>query len=104
MAYAQVYFIVGTKNPNWKKNAEFANRIHKLLEQRMPGISRGVYAKSHNGNAEYNQSLSPNSILMEIGGPYNTLEEMYRTADLLAELIADVYRQAEKVNATASAG
>ena len=41
---------------------------------------------------------------MEIGGPYNTLEEMYRTADLLAELIADVYRQAEKVNATASAG
>ena len=104
VAYAQVYFIVGTKNPNWKKNAEFANRIHKLLEQRMPGISRGVYAKSHNGNAEYNQSLSPNSILMEIGGPYNTLEEMYRTADLLAELIADVYRQAEKVNATASAG
>ena len=104
VAYAQVYFIVGTKNPNWKQNAEFANRINKLLEQRMPGISRGVYAKSRNGNAEYNQSLSPNSILMEIGGPYNTLEEMYRTADLLAELIADMYRQAEKVNATVSAG
>lgn len=99
--YAQVYFIVGTKNPNWKQNAEFANRLHTILEERYPGISRGVYAKSSQGNGEYNQHLSPNSMLLEVGGPYNSLEEMYRTSDLLGELIAELVRQdeqAEKVN------
>jgi stage II sporulation protein P len=105
--YAQVYFIIGTRNPNWKQNSEFANRIHTLLEQRYPGISRGVYAKSSQGNGEYNQHFSPNSMLMEVGGPYNSLDEMYRTSDLLAELISEMVRQndqAEKVNAPATPG
>lgn len=105
--YAQVYFIIGTKNPNWKQNSEFANRVHTLLEQRYPGISRGVYAKSSQGNGEYNQHLSPNSILMEVGGPYNSLDEMYRTSDLLAELISELVRQseqAEKVNVPVTPG
>ncbi|MDF2815867.1 MAG: stage sporulation protein [Paenibacillus sp.] len=94
--YAQVYFIVGMKNATWKQNSEFANRIHTLLEQRYPGISRGVYAKASQGNGEYNQHYSPNSILMEIGGPYNALDEMYRTADLLGDIIAEMIKQAEQ--------
>ncbi|PYI51854.1 stage II sporulation protein P [Paenibacillus flagellatus] len=101
--YAQVYFVVGKKNPHWQQNSDFANKIHTLLEKKMPGLSRGVYGKASNGNAEYNQSLSPNSILLEIGGPYNTLEEMYRTADLLAETIAELQRDAVKANAQAGA-
>lgn len=99
--YAQVYFVVGKKNPGWERNSEFAGKIHALLEEKMPGISRGVYGKGSNGNAEYNQSLSPNSILLEIGGPYNSLEEMYRTADLLAEIIAELQKDAVKASAPA---
>lgn len=102
--YAQVYFVVGKKNPGWEKNSEFANKIHTLLEQKMPGVSRGIYSKASNGNAEYNQSLSSNSILLEIGGPYNTLEEMYRTADLLADIIVELQRDAVKANAPAGTG
>lgn len=101
--YAQVYFVVGKKNPGWEKNSEFAGKIHAKLESKMPGISRGVYGKAANGNAEYNQSLSPNSMLLEIGGPYNTLEEMYRTADLLAEIIVELQRDAVKASAPAGA-
>jgi stage II sporulation protein P len=99
--YAQVYFVVGKKNAGWEKNSEFASKIHSKLESKMPGISKGVYGKASNGNAEYNQSLSPNSILLEIGGPYNSLEEMYRTADLLAEIIAEMQRDAVKASAPA---
>jgi stage II sporulation protein P len=99
--YAQIYFVVGKRNPNWEENSDFANTIHTKLEESYSGISRGVFGKSSHGNAEYNQSLSPNSILMEIGGPYNTLEEMYRTADLLAGIIAEIYWEAEKVSAPA---
>ena len=93
-AYAQVFFIIGKSNPNWKQNTEFADQIHEKLEGSYPGLSRGIYGKSSNGgrnNGEYNQSLSEDSVLIEIGGIDNTLEECYRTADALAGVIADLY-------------
>ncbi|MEW9106043.1 stage II sporulation protein P [Paenibacillus sp.] len=78
-------------NPNWKKNEQFANEIHERLEKNYPGISRGIFGKTAlQGNGEYNQSLSPNSVVIEIGGIDNTLEELYRTADVLADFIADI--------------
>lgn len=99
VSYAQVYFIIGHKNPNWKENEEFATKIHDALEKKYPGISRGIWGKTAaTGNAEYNQSLASESVLLEVGGVENTLEESYRTADALAEVIADIYWEAEKVS------
>lgn len=98
-SYAQVFFVIGMRNPDWKKNEAFATSIHEALERQYPGLSRGIWGKDANaGNGEYNQSLSPNNILVEIGGPENTLAESERTADVLAEVIADIIRGAEKVN------
>ncbi|NQX65351.1 stage II sporulation protein P [Paenibacillus alba] len=98
--YAQVYFIIGGKNPNWKKNEEFANMIHQVLEAKHPGISKGIHAKeaTEGNNGLYNQNFSPNSLLIEVGGPYNTLEECYRTTDWLAEAISEVILNAKKVD------
>ncbi|AIQ48821.1 stage II sporulation protein P [Paenibacillus sp. FSL R7-0273] len=92
-SYAQVYFILGHGNKNWKKNEAFANSIHQLLEKDYPGLSRGIWGKaSGNGNnGEYNQSLSPNSVLIEVGGIDNSADELKRTADVLADAIAEVY-------------
>ncbi|MEX2415214.1 MAG: stage II sporulation protein P [Paenibacillaceae bacterium] len=99
-SYAQVYFIIGHRNPNWRKNEQFATAIHEVLQEKYPDLSRGIWGKgANNGNGEYNQSISPNSILIEIGGPENTLEESYRTADVLANVIANIYWDAEKVSA-----
>lgn len=97
--YAQVFFVIGHKNPNWQQNEELASKIHDKLEQKYPGISRGVWGKQAGGgsNGEYNQSFSPNSVLIEIGGVENTLEECYRTVDALAGVIADIVREAERV-------
>ena len=89
--FAQVYFIIGRKNPNWKQNEAFARKIHEKLEARYPGLSRGIWGKSaSSGHGEYNQSLAPGSVLIEIGGIENTLEECYRTADILADVIAEI--------------
>ncbi|REK77934.1 stage II sporulation protein P [Paenibacillus paeoniae] len=96
-SYAQVYFVIGNKNPAWKENEAFATKIHNALEKKYPGISRGIWGKT-TGNAEYNQSLAPESALIEIGGIENTLEECYRTADALAEVISSIYWEAEKVS------
>lgn len=97
--YAQVFFIIGHGNPDWKKNEAFATRIHEALEERFPGISRGIWGKSSaNGNGEYNQSLSSTSALIEIGGVDNTLAESYRTIDALSEVIAEIIWEAERVD------
>ncbi|PDO10059.1 MAG: hypothetical protein BLM47_08995 [Candidatus Reconcilbacillus cellulovorans] len=92
--YAKIMFVVGRQNPNWEQNEAFARRLDALLNAEMPGISRGMKDKdAAEGHGEYNQSVSPNSILVEIGGPENTLEECYRSADVLASAIAAVVRE-----------
>lgn len=101
--YAQVYFVIGEKNPNWDQNYEFANDIHEKLNEKVPGISKGIYNKNGNGNGEYNQSLSPYSSLIEIGGVENTLDESYRTIDVLGEVISELYKEAESVTSDGSA-
>ncbi|OKP88760.1 stage II sporulation protein P [Paenibacillus helianthi] len=92
-SYAQVYFILGHANKDWKRNEAFANKIHQLLEKNYPGVSRGIWGKSsgNGNNGEYNQTLSPNSVLIEVGGIDNSADELKRTADILADAIADVY-------------
>ncbi|SDC71085.1 stage II sporulation protein P [Paenibacillus sp. UNCCL117] len=102
--YAQVYFIIGGKNPNYKENYEFAERIDKVLKAKYPGLSKGIHAKSGEGNGVYNQTFSSNSALIEVGGVDNTLEECYRTADALAAAIAEVIMNAEKVDAQPAPG
>ncbi|MCJ8011451.1 stage II sporulation protein P [Paenibacillus sp. KQZ6P-2] len=101
-SYAQVFFIIGHENSNWRKNEAFASKIHEQLEKSYPGISRGIWGKtSAQGNGEYNQSLSGNSILVEVGGIDSTNEELKRTAELLGQIIADLYykdQKAEKAN------
>ncbi len=98
-SYARLFFVVGGDNPNKEKNAKLAWDLHKLLEKKYPGISRGVTTNQGQGvNGVYNQDLSNNSVVIEFGGVSSNLEELYRTADALAEVFSDYYWQAEKVN------
>ncbi|OEF96933.1 hypothetical protein BHF71_04180 [Vulcanibacillus modesticaldus] len=102
--YGSVLFVIGTANKNYKQNEEFALKIHQSLEKLYPGLSRGIFKKekTYGTNGEYNQSIFPNSITIEIGGVYNSLEEEFRTARAIARAIADVYWDAVQVNAKPS--
>lgn len=98
--YARVAFVIGTAHKNWEKNEQFAREMHKKLDELYPGLSKGVFRKSRaTGNGEYNQSLSPRSILIEVGGVDNTFEEAYRTAEALAHVLAEIHFQAVPVDA-----
>jgi len=102
--YAAIVFVVGKANKNWRQNEQFALKLHEALEKLYPGLSKGVTGKNTEGgrsNGEYNQSLHPNSILVEIGGYENTLEEARRSATALADALAAVYWDAEAVDAPA---
>ncbi|GIO05080.1 stage II sporulation protein P [Brevibacillus reuszeri] len=97
-SYARVMFVIGKMNKNHEKNEAFATELHKLMEKMYPDLSRGVMEKgAKTGHAEYNQSISPGSLLMEIGGTENTLQESLNTAEALADVFAAYYLQAEKV-------
>ncbi|GAA4073898.1 spore autolysin SpoIIP [Amphibacillus indicireducens] len=96
--YAQLFFVIGADFEGNQKNIELAKTIHQNLEKSYPGLSRGVAEMGGSGrNGVYNQDLSENAILIEFGGVDNTLEELYRTADVLAEVFADYYWDAEQV-------
>lgn len=97
--YAKVSFIIGGDNENYQKNLQLAKELHELLEKKYPGLSRGIMKKQGSlTNGKFNQDLSSNAILIEFGGVDNSFEELYRTADAIAEVFSDYYWQAEKVN------
>jgi stage II sporulation protein P len=99
-SYARIMFVLGEANKNYEQNEKMATELHNLLDEKYPGLSRGVIPKNKLvGDGVYNQDLSPNSIVIEFGGVDNTMEELSRTAAALADVISDYYWKAEKVNA-----
>jgi stage II sporulation protein P len=90
--YAKISFVIGSGHTNYKKNLDFANSINDRINKAFPGLSRGVIIKdTAQGNGVYNQDLSPNSVIIEIGGVDNTIDELYRTADVLGYVISEYY-------------
>lgn len=99
--YARVSFIIGGENAKYEKNLQLVTKLHKMLEKKYPGLSRGTFEKKGVGtNGKFNQDLSENAILIEFGGVDNTFQELYRTAAAVADVFSEYYWQAEKVNAT----
>ncbi|WP_027725611.1 stage II sporulation protein P [Tuberibacillus calidus] len=97
-SYARVAFVIGKENPHSGKNETIAKKLFKQLDEKYPGIGRGVIEKSWaEGNGIYNQDLSPHVILIEVGGVDNTMEELQRTVKALAEIIAEYVKNAEAV-------
>ncbi|UVI29043.1 stage II sporulation protein P [Paenibacillus spongiae] len=91
VSYAKIYFVIGLENPDWKKNDAFAKQIQAMMNDRYPGISRGIYYKDRkSGNGWYNQQLSPTSALIEVGGVENTIVESNRTIDILADVLNQI--------------
>jgi len=97
-AYSRLFFVVGKAHKNYERNLAFAKELHALIQEKYPGLSRGVITKDKSeGNGIYNQDLSGNSLIVELGGVDNTMEENYRTAEALADVFSTYYWKAEKV-------
>ncbi|MEC5422199.1 stage II sporulation protein P [Virgibacillus sp. C22-A2] len=98
--YGRIMIVVGAEHPDYEKNLGLAAELHYLLEEKYPGLSRGVYPKEGPGtNGVFNQDLSENSLILEFGGVENNLDELYRSADALADVFSEFYWDAEKVDA-----
>lgn len=88
--YAKVMFIVGLDNENYKTNLDNTNRLNEIINSKIPGITRGVMKKQGKGvNGIYNHDYSSNLFLIEVGGPYNTKDEVIRTMNVIYESILE---------------
>lgn len=86
--YAKVMFLVGLEHDNYEENLKETTKFNNILENDYPFLVRGIYKKSGPGvNGIYNQDFSKEVILIELGGQYNTIEEVSNTIDLLAKVI-----------------
>ncbi|MBQ2640085.1 MAG: stage II sporulation protein P [Bacilli bacterium] len=89
--YASILFIVGLENQNYKDNLAFTNKINNVINNKYPTLSKGIYKKGGRGvNGVYNQDFSSNTILIEIGGKDNTIEEVLNTSLAFAECFMEV--------------
>src|SRR5690606_37032200 len=90
--YAQLLFVVGTGHEDFTKNLSFAEGVNNIISTQYPGLSKGILKKDKSqGNGVYNQDLSPNSVIVEIGGVDNTVAELHRSVEALAEGLSEYY-------------
>ncbi len=88
--YARVLFVVGMEHPNYLDNLKETEKINEKIKNINVSLSRGIMQKKGPGvNGIYNQDYSKYTFLMEIGGEYNTIEEINNTLKVIAEVLYD---------------
>lgn len=95
-SYAKTIFLIGTENPTYQENLEFTTRINDKLNEKYPNLSKGIYQKGGEGvNGLYNQDNSKYTILLEIGGPENKIDEVLNSTLAFCECFLEVLKEDE---------
>ena len=91
---AQVMIICGSDNgttvklPNWRQNLRFAAAWEKAMEGTYPGFTRSTLLSYR----FYNQDLTTGSLLIEIGGHGNNLNEALYAGQLAAQGLVEALK------------
>lgn len=88
---AQIMIISGCDNgmfnmPNYMENLKFSSALQNQLELMYPSLTRPILFDYR----KYNQDLTTGSILLEMGGHANTLEEAIYSGELLGNALAQL--------------
>ena len=90
---AQLMFVIGTnagglEHPLWEKNLCTAVKLQAAIEQKYPGLMRGINLRKE----RFNEHLTTGSMILEVGTSGNTLSESLYSAQLAAKVIADTLK------------
>lgn len=90
---AQVMFVVGSggsaEHPNWQENLALAVKLQMALTDRYDQLARPITLRA----SRFNQHLSKGSLLVEVGGHGNTLEEAVEGGKLFARTVGAALRE-----------
>lgn len=93
VAYAKVLLVVGLEHTTKENNTGFAEKLNEIIEQKYPGLSRGISKKTGTPTPGiYNQNLDGKSVLIEVGGVDNKLEEVYNTMEALSDSLSELIK------------
>ncbi|SHJ75871.1 stage II sporulation protein P [Tepidibacter formicigenes] len=81
---ARFSIVVGPESPNRKEVEKFARYITSISNKKYPGLAKKVIVKPY---GRFNQFLSNNYALLEIGGNANTIDEALKTTKYLADVL-----------------
>ncbi len=91
--YAQIMFVIGSDydinnaNPNWEENFKLAMLLNEKLQEKVPGISKGISMRRD----PYNENVAEKGLLIEIGFNGNLVSEVSATAEILGEVIGEIF-------------
>ena len=85
---AQLMVVVGSNgsgldHPNWEENLSLGLKLHVQMERIFPGICRDLDLCAQ----RFNQDLSPQMLLVEVGTAGNTITEAIRGVQVLGQAI-----------------
>lgn len=80
----KIKLVVGKTNPNSKTNLEFAKQLKAVMDKTKPGLSNGIFM----GKGDYNQDLTPRSILIEVGSHTNPKDDAAKGVTAFADVLA----------------
>lgn len=83
---SQIRLVVGRQNPNMNLNDQLARRIKASADSQFPGLIKGIFY----ANGKYNQDLSPQALLLEMGTHVTTKDEAIASTAHLATIINNV--------------
>lgn len=87
-SYARILFVVGLEHSNYQDNLNLSNKLNDLFDKYYKGLSRGIYKKEGAGvDGIYNQDISSNSILIEVGGVDNNIDEVLNTTEAITNIL-----------------
>ena len=82
-SYARVMTVIGGLSKNVSASTKIAATLTDIINQDVNGIMKTPMTRE----AYYNQQMSPNMILIEVGADQNTFEEVTNSLDVLAKAI-----------------
>ncbi|MDI3476590.1 MAG: stage sporulation protein [Thermoanaerobacterium sp.] len=88
-----VRLVLGRTNANLKANQDLAFRIKAIADKEYPNLVKDIFY----GSGDYNQDLTPNSLLLEFGTDTHTRQRAEESAKFMADVLTKaVYGTDEK--------
>lgn len=79
----QIQLVVGRQNQNHAAIQQFAEELKQTADEKYPGLIKGIFS----GTGNYNQDMTPRSILIEVGTHENSAEGAQESVTLFADVL-----------------
>lgn len=95
---AKITIVVATgqedlPQPHWQENHAFAKLIEAKLNEKYPGLCRGIQLVEW----RYNQHLHPRALLLEVGSQESSKEEAIRSMELLGGILVEILAENQQL-------